>query len=258
MFEFVHGQPQSVLRYLKDYFEGWTWCHAVHVLPMITLYPPRAWPQWSEDDLRDRRRVYHLVSSLDRWRAFRTCRVLAIDPRIALLDHLWPFIAAIQGMPTARNYLSEISENDIQPFAAELSALLRQFSVAVKGTASPVLASKAAHFLQLGLVPAYDRDVIRDSTLWWLAPRATDMKSYIHLCWWVLQRFKHEGTLEDARRLVAERMLARLSVYHPRRPDPDHWLLRSMDSVIAEYTLIGMARSVERRYLLRRTVRVLI
>jgi hypothetical protein len=42
-------------------------------------------------------------------------------------------------------------------------------------------------FLLLGLVPAYDGQIIRDNTLWWLAPRNCDMQSYILLAWWVLQ-----------------------------------------------------------------------
>ena len=79
--------------------------------------------------------------------------------------------------------------------------------MALKGTDSCVLPSKTAHFLLLGLVPAFDRQVIRDNVLWWLAPRAQNMESYLLMCWWVLQQFREEGTLEQARESVAGYMI---------------------------------------------------
>jgi hypothetical protein len=128
----------------------------------------------------------------------------------------------------------------------------------VKGTGSCVLPSKAAHFLLLGLVPAYDGKVMRDNTLWWLAPRARDAQSYVLMCWWVLQQFRSEGTLEHARAAVARYMLQQPLPWTRRlpRPAPDNRLLQSMDSAVAEYTLIQVGRTVEQRYLLRWSARV--
>jgi hypothetical protein len=78
------------------------------------------------------------------------------------------------------------------------------------------------------------------------------MQSYLLMCWWALQRFRREGTLDEAREAVAGYMLSQPMPWTrlPRLAQ-DHWLLRSMDSVVAECTLIQMARSLEQRFLLR-------
>jgi hypothetical protein len=109
------------------------------------------------------------------------------------------------------------------------------------------------HFLLLPLVPAYDLRVIRDQTLCRLAPRAWDRESYLLLCWWVLQQFRKEGTLQEARDLVAGYRLGQPMAWTRRlpRPAPGHWLLHLMDSVVAEYTLIQMGKTVKGGYLLR-------
>ncbi|HJZ58968.1 MAG TPA: hypothetical protein VKE74_28755 [Gemmataceae bacterium] len=77
------------------------------------------------------------------------------------------------------------------------------------------------------------------------------------MCWWVLQEFRQEGSLYETREAVAEHMLSQhveWTSWLPR-PDPDHWQLVSMDSVVAEYTLIQMARWADDRYVLRRVLR---
>src|SRR5438270_101503 len=94
------------------------------------------------------------------------------DAQGALRRHLAELITGIQSMPEARLCLSDVPEADICRFAAALTGQLRRFGLLVKESESCVLPSKAAHFLLLGLVPAYDGQVIRDNTLWWLAPRA--------------------------------------------------------------------------------------
>jgi hypothetical protein len=256
MFEFV-GQPRPMLAYLEEYLADPWWCHATDVVPMVAMSPPEAWPLWIAEALRDERVLAHLIASLNHWRAFRTSRPAA-DAQGALRRHLAEFIADIQVMPGARLCLSDVPEAEVRRFAAVLTARLRRFGLAVKGSDSCVLPSKTAHLLLLGLVPAYDEQVIRDRTLWWLAPHACDMQSYLLMCWWALQQFRREGTLDEAREAVAAYMLSQPMPWTRRlpRPAPDHWLLRSMDSVVAEYTLIQMANSLEQRFLLRWVTRV--
>jgi hypothetical protein len=257
MFEFIAGQPRPMLAYLAEYLSDPWWCHATDVVSMVAMSPPQAWPLWTVEGLRDERVLTHLIRSLNHWRAFRTGRPVA-GARDALRRHLVEFIADIQALPEARPCLSDVPEAGIRRFATALTARLRRFGLAVKGSESCVLPSKTAHLLLLGLVPTYDREVIRDRTLWWLAPRACDMQSYVLMCWWALQQFRREGTLDEARQAVAGYMLSQpmpLTQWLPR-PAPDHWLLRSMDSVVAEYTLIQMARSLDQRFLLRWAGRV--
>jgi hypothetical protein len=253
MFEFVDGQPRPMLAYVEEYLADpqW-WCQATDVVPMVAMSPPQAWPLWTAEALRDERVLSHLIASLNHWRAFRTSRPMA-DMRGALRRNLTGFITDIQALAEARPCLSDVTEAGIWRFAADLSGRLHRFALAVKGSDSCVLPSKTAHFLLLGLVPPYDREVIRDRTLWWLAPHACDMRSYILMSWWALQQFRREGTLNEAREAVAGYMLSQPMPWTWRipRPTQENWLLRSMDSVVAEYTLIQMARGLEQRYLLR-------
>src|SRR5262249_22658009 len=206
MFEFVVGQPRPMLAYLEEYIADPYWCHATDVVPMVAMSPPEALPLWTEESLRAERVLSHLIASLQYWRAFRTSRPVA-DAQGALRRHLAKFITDIQAIPEARLCLSDVPESDIRRFAAALTGRLRRFGLVVKASESCVLPSKAAHFLLLGLVPAYDGHVIRDNTLWWLVPRACDAQSYVLICWWVLQGFRHEGTLDEARAAVAGYML---------------------------------------------------
>lgn len=257
MFEFVGGQPRPMLTYLQEYLaDPWWWCQATHVVPMVAMSPPQAWPLWPAETLRDERVLAHLIAGLNRWHAFRTNHP-PTDMQGALRRNLVGFIADIQALPEARLCLSDVSETEIWRFATALTSRLHQFGLAVKGSESCVLPSKTAHFLLLGLVPPYDREIIRDRTLWWLAPRACDMRSYVLMSWWALQQYRSEATLNEARESVARYMLSQPMQWTGWRPRPtlDNWLLRSMDSVVAEYTLIQMARSLEQRYLLRWTVR---
>jgi hypothetical protein len=175
------------------------------------------------------------------------------DPERALQQHLPAFIREIQAIPEARSCLSDVPESDIEMLADSLTTLLRRFGMDVKGVDSYVLPSKTAHFLLLGLVPAYDIKVICRGTLSRLASNARSMHSYLLMCWWVLQQFRQEGTLDEARDQVARYMLSQQMVWtrHLPRPREGHWLLHSMDSVVAEYTLIQMASTVQHEYLLR-------
>jgi len=200
----------------------------------------------------------HLIRGLDRWKAFRTYRALPFDPRAVLIRELPTFVADIQSIPEARLYLADVPEGGVRAFASALAGRLRRLARVVKLTESCVLPSKAAHFLLLGLVPAFDQKVIQNDVLWKLARRANTMESYLLLCWWVLQKLREEGDLEEARAAVAEYMLSRPMPWTSRLPRPGagHWLMNSMDSVVAEYSLIQMARTVEHGYLLRWAGRV--
>jgi hypothetical protein len=210
------------------------------------------------DALLDSRMQRHLIRGLDRWKAFRTYRALPFDPRAVLLQELPAFIAHIQAIPDSRLCLADVPESGVRAFASALTVRLRRLAQVVKLTQSCVLPSKAAHFLLLGLVPAFDQQVIQNEVLWKLARRANNMESYLLLCWWVLQKLREEDDLEEARGAVVEYMLSRPMPWTRRLPRPGagHGLLNSMDSVVAEYILIQMARTVEQRYLLRWAERV--
>jgi hypothetical protein len=254
MFEFVRAQPMSMLDYLDHYLADPYWCHATDVVPMVAATLPEAWPLWAEEALHDERVLSHVIQSLGRWRAFRKFNRQRVEnPRATLRSHLAAFIIDIQSIPEARLRLSDVPDTDIEALATTLTARLRRFGVDVKGVDSCVLPSKTAHLLVLPLVPAYDLYIIRDRTLCRLAPNAWDMESYILMCWWVLQRFQEEGTLQEARDQVARYMLGEpMARTRPLpRPQLGHWLLHSMDSIVAEYTLIQMGRTVENEYLLR-------
>jgi hypothetical protein len=70
------------------------------------------------------------------------------------------------------------------------------------------------------------------------------MQTYVLASGWVLQQFREGGSLDDARSAVARYMLMEQMRWTCRLPQPpaDHRLLQAMDSVVAEYTLIQMAR----------------
>jgi hypothetical protein len=107
---------------------------------------------------------------------------------------------------------------EVGPFAAAPAARRRGFGRVVKETESRVLPSKAAHFLLPGLVPAVDREVVQNGTLWRLAPRSRDTESDPVMCWWVLRQFRREGTLGGAREAVAAYMLERPTAWTRRLP----------------------------------------
>jgi hypothetical protein len=253
MFEFT-THPLPMLAYLEQYLGDWHWCHAADVLPLIVATPPEAWPLWTEADLRDERLQIRLVRALSRWRAFRRHNRRRVDsPQAALRQHLAAFIADIQAIPEAQLFLVDVPESDIEALASAVTYRLVRFAMDVKGVDSPVLPSKAAHLLLLPFIPAFDRLVICNEVLRNLAPNACDVQSYICLCWWVLRRFRGEGTLEQARARVAAHLGAQFAACSGGlpRPEPGHWLLQAMDTVVAEYTLIAMARTVQDDYLLR-------
>jgi hypothetical protein len=253
MFEFTR-QPLPMLTYLEAYLADPYWCHATDVVPIIAATPAEAWPLWSEEELRDERVRSRLIRAPRRWRAFRRHNSRRVeDPVAALRQHLAAFIADIQGIPECRLHLVDVPDTEIEALAAAVANRLVQFALDVKGVDSPVLPSKTAHLLLLPLVPAFDRLVICNWVLWSLAPNACDLQSYVRLCWWVLQRFRDERTLEQARARVADHLLAQCArcCSGLTRPPAAHWLLRAMDTVVADYTLIAMARTVQDDYLLR-------
>ncbi len=130
---------------------------------------------------------------------------------------------------------------------------MQRFGEAVKGQGSCVLPSRTGHLLLPSYLPAYDNEVAVNTTLYNIIARTSRMGSYMMICWWVLQRFRLEGTLQQARDSVARYLMSDwlLTVVCAQNPTQDHWLLQSMDTLVAEYSLIQMARMVEGDYLLQ-------
>jgi hypothetical protein len=254
MFEFT-STSLPMIAYLDQYLDAPYWCHATDIVTMVAYAPAEGWPLWVGDDIEDGDVRTHVIRSLLHWKAFRNFnRQRVADPYGAFRQHLTEFITDVQATPGARPCLSDVEETEIEQFASAITERLFRFSIDVKGRRSCVLSSKTAHFFLPSLVPAYDRQVIRNFVLPSLARNCWDMRSYLLLSWWVLQQFRAEGTLEEARDAVARFMLARQLSWTATLPQPtsDHWLLRSMDSVVAEYTLIQMAENACGRYMLRR------
>jgi hypothetical protein len=94
------------------------------------------------------------------------------------------------------------------------------------------------------LVPACDQQVIVGQVLpAVLPPRSgSDFRVYLRLCWWVLDQLRREGTLDSAAEMVRDHLAADWLVRSlgATRPDPTSLVARSLDSLVAEYTLIGM------------------
>ncbi len=259
MFAFLVDQPMPMLAYIEQYLDQPHWCHATDVVPMVAMTPPEGWPLWDADAIEDETVRSHLIDSLNYWSAFRRPNTAVVADRYAAFrQHLTPFILEVQNLPGASLYLSEIPETEICGFARGLTQRLVQFGMDVKGVHSCVLPSKTAHFFLLGLVPAYDRRIIRHTVLPQLVRNCWDMQSYVLLSWWVLQQFRREGTLDEARAAVPRYMLDEQMGWTHTLPQPaaNHWLLQAMDSVVAEYTLIQMARNAGDGYVLRRLVPV--
>jgi hypothetical protein len=259
MFDFVGGQAMPMLAFLEQYLDRPQWCHATDVVPMVAMTPPEAWPLWDSDAIEDEVVQSHLIDSLNYWSAFRRPNTAVVaDCYGAFSQNLTQFIMDIQALPGARLRLSEIPEAEIRGFAHQLTRRLLDFGLKVKGVHSCVLPSKTAHFFLLGLVPAYDQRVIRHTVLPRLARNCWDMQSYVVMSWWVLQQFVREGTLGQACAAVARYMMEEQMgwTYALPQPAPNHWLLQSMDSVVAEYTLIQMARNADHHHVLRRVARV--
>jgi hypothetical protein len=246
MFEFV-GRPLPMLACLDGYIQAPEWDHALDIVPMAVAAPPPMWPHWQPDTLRDEGLQTHLLRALRHWSAFRP---LGSERRTtaeaALCERLPEFIADVQALPNAQLHLSEVPDDDIWPLAQALEARLSRFGREVKGQGSCVLPSKTAHLLLPGFVPAYDIGVIVNTTMVNLIQDTNSMTGYLCLCWWVLRRFREEGTLQQARDRVADHLMSdwALRALLPTDAILNHWLLRSMDSVVAEYTLIQMARTV--------------
>lgn len=255
MFEFT-GQPLPMLEYLGGYFENPEWDHALDIVPMAVAAPPAAWPLWQAEALQGEGLQNHLLRSLRHWSAFRPLQSeRRAEAEAALCERLPEFIADVQALEHARLHLSEVPDGGIWPLAQALEARLSEFGQEVKGQGSCVLPSKTAHLLLPGFVPTYDIGVIVKTAMVNLVENTDSMTSYLCLCWWVLRRFREEGTLQQARDRVADHLMSdwALRVLLPTDAILRHWQLRSMDSVVAEYTLIQMARTVgaEDDFLLR-------
>jgi hypothetical protein len=173
--------------------------------------------------------------------------------RAALVEHLPGYIADLQAMPGACLRLADIADDAIEQLAYGVEARMQRFGKAVKGQGSCVLPSKTGHLLLPGYLPAYDNEVAVNTTLYNIIARTSSMSSYMMICWEVLQRFRQEGTLQQARDSVARYLMSDwvLTVVRAQNPTQGHWLLRTMDSLVAEYTLIQMARMVEDDYMLQ-------
>jgi hypothetical protein len=242
---------ETLVQYLRHPY----WCHANDIVPMVAMTPDEDWPLWHAEAIEDNRLRRYLIASLSYWQAFRRPNTARVgDWYAAFRRHLTRFILDVQGLPGARLCLSEISAAEIRRFAGALADRLVAFGLDAKGVNSCVLPSKTAHFFLLGLIPAYDQSVIRNWVLPTLLRRGRDMQTYVLASWWVLQQFREQGSLDDARAAVARYMLEDQLRWTCRLPQPaaDHRLLMAMDSVIAEYTLIQMARNAGDNYVLRR------
>jgi hypothetical protein len=241
---------------LDGYIQAPEWDHALEIVPIAVAAPPAGWPHWQPDALRDAGLQNHLLRALRHWSAFRPLESERRATAEAVLREQLPdFIADVQGLATAQLHLSAVQADGIRPLAQALEMRLSRFGREVKGQKSCVLPSKTAHLLLPGFVPAYDIGVIKNTTMVNLIEDKGSMANYLCLCWWVLQRFREEGTLQQARDRVAEHLLSdwAIRMLLPTDAILNHWLLRSMDSVVAEYTLVQMARTVgeEDDYLLR-------
>lgn len=249
MFRFTAPQPMSLIDHLLAYLEEPEWCHAEQIGRMIAHAP-------AAESAPDERRITttavqnSLEHVLNRWTAYRNYDSSEVeDPRGMLVRHVGPFILGFQDAPGFRLFLSDVPEREILAFAGTVRDRCFDFGLLVKGRYSGVLGSKTAHFFYPGLVPAYDQKVIKLTVLPRLAWGCSDVRSYVVMCWWVLQQYIRKGTFEEARDMVAEFVLDRTEWMGLV---PNHWLLRSLDSVIAEYTLIQMSRTAGGRYVLQR------
>ncbi len=240
-----------MLAYLEQYIGNPWWDHAIDIVPLVAAAPPQAWPLWTAEALQNTGLQNHLLRSLSRWSAFRGSS--HSEAKAALVEHLPSYLADLQAMQGACLRLSDVAEDAIERLACAVKARMQKFGEDVKGQGSCVLPSKTAHLLLPGYLPAYDKEVAVNTTLYNLIASTSSMNGYMMICWWVLQRFREEGTLQQARDCVARYMLSDwlLTTVRAQTPTADHWLLRSMDSLVAEYTLIQMARTVEDDYLLR-------
>ncbi len=252
MFAFNGHQPMSMLEYTDNFLKDPVFDQALDIVPIVAATPSQGWPLWTHDTLYNKGLLGHLIRSLKSWSAFRGVSLDHLKMQKNLERHLPKFICDIQGRPQAHLHLSDVPCGEIESLAEYVEKRLSRFGRAVKEEESYVLPSKTAHLLLPTLIPAYDKAVIRQALLT-LLRGASSMSSYMKIAWWVLQKFREEGTLQQARDHVAQSMLDAwlFRTLQPQNPAPDHWLLRSMDSVVAEYTIIQMGQREDANYLLR-------
>lgn len=229
-----------MLDFLRRYLADPYWDHAIQVLPFVAALGDRAeLPFWPNGEISDA--VFrHLCWSLSEWSAFRGAGTLD-EKKARLHDQLPAFLRDVQtAAPAAR--LSAVPEARVAQLAEDWIAAFD--ALRVKESASHVLPSKAAHLLLPTLVPAYDQQVIAGQVLPAVLPRRAgrNFQTYVQLCWWVLDQLCREGSLDSAAALVRDHLAADWLVRSlgATRPDPTSFVARSLDSLVAEYTLIGM------------------
>jgi hypothetical protein len=192
--------------------------------------------------------IVHLYWALRQWSAFRKGKFKKIATmETHLRKEVSSFIREIRGL--AVGGLRKVPLDEIDDFAHNLARRCRAFGRLVKGNRSCVLPSKAAHLMLPDLVPAYDDAVIKNEVLTRLISGRRDgdpFELYVKLCWGVLQDLGTLGLLQRARLRVAKHLLERWSVRALGATRPSRRQLASVDSTVAEYLLIGMARSTRR------------
>ena len=119
--------------------------------------------------------------------------------------------------------------------------------MAVKGTESVVLPSKALHLLLPGLVPAYDQARIQDEVLpRAVGPDVANYGTYLKLSWWVLHELRRSGELDRALQTTKQNLLDQLKTQWPaaivRGTSDllDYPVLDRLDTCLSEYVLMGM------------------
>jgi hypothetical protein len=244
MLEFVAGNDVPMIRFMDAWFQNPTFDQTIDLVPLLAAAPARAWPLWTKDRLGDKGLQDHLIRSLRSWSAFRGPAGQRAEMEKELRRRLPAFIADIQRHAQTWRCLSDVPENEIRPFAKRVEKQMKGFGQAVKGVGKCVLPSKAAHLLLPTLIPAYDETVV-GGALRALLRGSASMSRYLIIAWWALQRLRDQGNLQAARNRVAECMLSHWFVRTLRPPalPKDHTLLRSLDSVVAEYTVIQMERT---------------
>jgi hypothetical protein len=250
MFEFAQPQPRAVVTYLDGYLARPAWNHAVHMMPLLAaLDGRRRLPFWTARNLEPEV-IQHLTWSLREWSAFRGSDDFdATGTRLA--KKLPGFLKKLQECAPAER-LARVGESKLDGFVERVCVAFDGFQ-AVKGVESYVLPSKAAHLMLPTLIPAYDVAVVVGEVLAYLLPMYTragkSYATYMKLCWWVIQRLDGEGGLKKATALVRDHLLGTWLVRQlsPKRPRASSAILNSLDSTVAEYTLIAMARAVKEK-----------
>ncbi len=245
----------AVARYLRRP----TFRHAIDAVPFI-LYGPstaRRWARVGGVHVGDKSFV-SLCWSLKRWKAFLGAgyrshaqmkgRLAKVLPRA-----LGQVLAATGGEPTS------IADAEEEVWTTVVQAA-HTISWQVKSSRSPVLGSKVLHLLLPSLVPAYDNVVIRVKVLPKLSARGRSFSNYLDACRLAMRELaaapRRHG-LERARRVVWQHLRAAyLEQIQDATESEGPWVVQPpagppqsclVDSYVAEYALIGLAREPSHR-----------